>query len=58
MQLIRAAVKFLETDTVWYEMGAPLAQRRGGCLVTVWFLERWLGEVRENVYRNPVMAGL
>lgn len=21
MQLIRAAVKFLETDTVWYEMG-------------------------------------
>ncbi|KAM6077987.1 ATP synthase mitochondrial F1 complex assembly factor 2 isoform 2-T2 [Theristicus caerulescens] len=28
MQLIRAAVKFLETDTVWYEMGALLAQRR------------------------------
>lgn len=23
-QLIRAAVKFLETDTVWYEMGAQL----------------------------------
>ncbi|XP_009987721.1 PREDICTED: ATP synthase mitochondrial F1 complex assembly factor 2, partial [Tauraco erythrolophus] len=32
MQLIRAAVKFLETDTVWYEMGVPLA-RRPGCVV-------------------------
>lgn len=42
MQLIRAAVKFLETDTVWYEMGARLEQKRG-CLVAVCFFGKLVG---------------